>query len=187
MAIGKPGVEFFSSWDPTTYFYDKALYANSEWTDLIDNVADAVAFVREQPSVDKGRIFLLGHSEGAHVAVDYAASDPSLAGLILLGYSGENLKTIVDWQLFHRNIDLFVKTDLDRQTPPFWATPLVAACAAANKKNCHVTLVPHLGHGFSAPRGPRFHPVANLTIGPVVSSFAADLEKLARELLPVVD
>jgi pimeloyl-ACP methyl ester carboxylesterase len=113
LALGKPGVEFFSSWKPDTYFYDKNLYANLHWNDLVENLRAAVIYVRQDPAVDVNKIYILGHSEGTQVAIDYAAQYPDIKGLILLGVMDNDIGTTLEWQLGRRYIDNFVATDLD--------------------------------------------------------------------------
>ncbi|MGZ3804277.1 MAG: alpha/beta hydrolase family protein [Pseudobdellovibrionaceae bacterium] len=114
LAIGKPGVEFFKSWDPNDYFYDKELYLKLEWQDLINNVSDAIDFASTLPCVDSKNIVILGHSEGTQIAVNFANLFPTrVRSLILIGYAGENLAKIVDWQLFHRDIDSWLMPDVD--------------------------------------------------------------------------
>lgn len=114
LAVGKPGIDFFKTWNPKDKFYDQSMYQNLGWQDLIDNLKDAVEFSKTLPCVDPSRIYVLGHSEGTQVAVDYAQQNPSVAkGLLLVGFSGENLATTVDWQLFRRVIDVFVQPDVD--------------------------------------------------------------------------
>ncbi len=110
LQLGKPGVEFFSTWQNP--FYDSGLFASLRWKDLIANARAGLRFLREQPGIDPQRIYLLGHSEGTQLAVDAAVGE-NVKGLILLGYSGEDLLTTVSWQLFEREIDFFAKTDID--------------------------------------------------------------------------
>jgi len=114
LAVGKPGVDFFPGWDHREqWFYDQTLYKNLHWQDLIDNVSEAVKFSMNLPQVDKNHIYLLGHSEGTQVVVDYASKNSDVVGLILLGYSGEDMASILDWQLFKRAIEFFVEPDVD--------------------------------------------------------------------------
>jgi len=119
LSLGKPGVEFADeesdniTIDPATWFYDVDLYKGLKWKDLITNLSAGIEFLRSQPSVDPDRIYILGHSEGTDVAIDYALSDSRIAGLILLGFSGEDIKTVVEWQLIDRLVDFFIKTDVD--------------------------------------------------------------------------
>jgi uncharacterized protein len=267
LALGKPGIEFFTNW--SNLYYDENLYRNLHWKDLIENLKQAVLFVKNQPGIDTNRIYILGHSEGTQVAVDYAATDSHIAGLILLGYFGEDVETILDWQLFKREIEHFVATDVDKnhdsfvtraeainspgfqwpwkpgqekvsyqeiedllrkqpnrlaivnsaksaplysegfydrgpvykktaaltqdlyvftgevdlQTPVREAKTLEAYCASGSKLNCSITIVPGVGHGFSLPRAPRFHPLLDITVGPVTPDFQNMLFNLGQKLL----
>src|SRR5690606_14134928 len=52
-------------------------------SDLIDDAASCVRFLKEQSFVNKEKIFLLGHSEGALLAPAVHEKNP-VAGLILL-------------------------------------------------------------------------------------------------------
>jgi pimeloyl-ACP methyl ester carboxylesterase len=119
LQLGKPGIEFFTRWnedgnfDLATMYYDPKLYTNTPWIGLIDNAAAAVDFLRHQPSVDPKRIYILGHSEGTQVASDYAKRDPTIAGYILLGYTGQNIHKVLEWQFIRRPIEHFVATDVD--------------------------------------------------------------------------
>lgn len=113
LQLGKPGVEDQSKFDLTTLFYDKGLYSGLHWQDLLSNLNEAFKFVSSQPTVDLTKVYILGHSEGTQVAVDYAKANPKVAGVILLGYAGEDISTIVDWQIFRREIDDFIEPDVD--------------------------------------------------------------------------
>jgi pimeloyl-ACP methyl ester carboxylesterase len=128
LAIGKPGVEFFTSWESKDKFYDLALYQELRWQDLIDNVSDAIDFAKTLPCVDANRISVLGHSEGTQVAVDLATQKPStIASLILVGFAGENMATTIEWQFYRRQIDSWLKPDVDRDHDEF--IPLQEALA----------------------------------------------------------
>jgi pimeloyl-ACP methyl ester carboxylesterase len=112
LAIGKPGVDFFTTWDQR--YYDKQLFENLGWQDLIDNLRDAVDLAKTLPCVDVSKIYVLGHSEGTQVAVDFVSQFPEAAkGLIFLGFAGESLATTLDWQLFRRSIDAWLAPDVD--------------------------------------------------------------------------
>jgi fermentation-respiration switch protein FrsA (DUF1100 family) len=52
---------------------------------VAEDVRGAIDFLRSRPDIDRSRIGLLGHSEGAYVAPIVAASDSSIAFLLLLG------------------------------------------------------------------------------------------------------
>lgn len=120
LAIGKPGIEFFKSWDPKDRFYDSALYQGLGWQDLINNLSDAVEYAKALPCIDAKRITVLGHSEGTQVAVDFANQRPSaVTNLILVGFSGESLATTADWQFYRRPIDAWLKPDVDQDHDGF--------------------------------------------------------------------
>lgn len=115
LAIGKPGVDFFKSWDAKDRFYDTALYQNLSWHDMINNLKDAVDYAKTLPCVDADRITVLGHSEGTQIAVDFAKQNPTaVSSLILVGLSGESLATTVDWQFYRRSIDAWLAPDVDQ-------------------------------------------------------------------------
>lgn len=113
LALGKPGVEYFTSWDPSLRFYDKNLYKNLVWEDLIKNARAAIDYVLTLPETDPSRIYILGHSEGTSVAVDVAALDPRVKGVVLLGYLGTSMASLLDWQFYRRDIEFLIATDID--------------------------------------------------------------------------
>ncbi len=270
LALGKPGVDFYSD-DPAKKFYNIEMLKNLTWQDLLENAQDGIDFLKKQDSVDVKNIYILGHSEGTQLATDLSKLFAS-KGLILLGYSGEDLLTTLSWQLIDRGIDHFVKIDvdsdkdgfvtkqeaerwprnfawewkpgegqvsveeirnasrndpkirqiieatrkshfcsnggkcdrgpiyeetvqfggsihaftgeLDLQTRPEEALKLGEACKLKNKMNCYVEIVPDFQHGFSSPRGPRQHPLLDLTLGPVDPSFQKILFQFAKKIYP---
>ncbi|MBX2987526.1 MAG: hypothetical protein KF802_06485 [Bdellovibrionaceae bacterium] len=113
LQLGKPGIEFFRSFEPRLWFYDEALYRRLRWTDLIANVEQSIQWVRQQAAWRNSPIYLLGQGEGAQIAVDVAARQRALTGLLLIGYSGHDPATLLDWQLYRREIELFLKPDVD--------------------------------------------------------------------------
>lgn len=85
--------------------FDKRGVGQSEgdfWTaGLADNAADvaaAVEFLRTHGTQERGRIFLLGHSEGAYLAVMVAATTTSLAGVVLLAGGARPGEEELIWQ-----------------------------------------------------------------------------------------
>lgn len=82
---------------------DPADYATYfEWSRFVDDAYAAYAFLRAQPSVDLTKSGLLGHSEGATIALDLssrlqAAEKPAL--LVLMSAPGRRLDVIVREQL----------------------------------------------------------------------------------------
>lgn len=58
--------------------------ADLGFSTFIDAAADALAFLRSQRGVDSERIYVVGHSEGALIALSLAQDNDSIAGLGLL-------------------------------------------------------------------------------------------------------
>ena len=52
--------------------------------ELLQDVEAAFRFVRAQSSVDRSRVFLLGHSEGGELVPSVAARTPGIAGIVLM-------------------------------------------------------------------------------------------------------
>lgn len=114
LLLGKPGVEFFTEFDNAKWFYNLEMFTNLRWKDMIANLEEGVSFARSQPTVDTQKIVLLGHSEGTQVIGDYLIQGAqNIHAALLLGYTGESMREIVDWQFHRRVIDSFVATDVD--------------------------------------------------------------------------
>jgi hypothetical protein len=88
-----------------TLRYDKRGVGASEGTFLAaglhDNVTDARAALDAlcaQPGIDPNRLFVLGHSEGAIIAVALLAGNASAAGAILLSPTARPGADVLRWQ-----------------------------------------------------------------------------------------
>ena len=66
--------------------------------DDADDIRAAVAWLRKRPGIDGKRIALVGHSEGGLIAPMVAATDPSLAGIVLLAGPAYTGRRILDYQ-----------------------------------------------------------------------------------------
>jgi pimeloyl-ACP methyl ester carboxylesterase len=114
LAIGKPGIDFFSSEDPYKNFYDLKMYSELTWSDLIENVKEAIKFSHGLECVDSKKISLLGHSEGTQVVTDVAKGEGSrISSLILIGFVGESFAATIDWQLYKRILEDWIVPDVD--------------------------------------------------------------------------
>jgi uncharacterized protein len=80
--------------------FDKVTYAHPleaqarDFTVVDEYMTDAAAAIhllRQHPAVDAGRIFVLGHSLGGHVAPRVAAAEPCVAGLVIMDGAPEPL------------------------------------------------------------------------------------------------
>ncbi len=85
--------------------YDKrgvgASGGNYLTTGLYDNVADAeaaLALLRREAECPSGPVVVVGHSEGALIAAELAAADPTIAGVVLLAGAARSGEDIVWWQ-----------------------------------------------------------------------------------------
>ncbi|MHB1929556.1 MAG: alpha/beta hydrolase family protein [Acidimicrobiales bacterium] len=88
-----------------TLCYDKRGVGASDgdfWTSSFDDLlADAIAAVgwlRDQPEIDASHIFVLGHSEGALVAIRLAAGGAPVSGIVLLAGSAQIGEQTLTWQ-----------------------------------------------------------------------------------------
>lgn len=258
LQLGKPGIEYHTTWDMEKIAYDKDMFLNLHWKDLIENANEAIAFASSARPCAATTIVLVGHSEGTQRIADVAAQNAAVRGLVFLGFHGHGFKDMVEWQAYRRPIELFVSTEVDSNhdgvitrdeadkwpkdftyawkagersvtldayaatlrangdytkaidalahsplyadgiwsrapnfadvarlpipllaftgdkdvmTPPSELKALKAACDTAGKRDCETHLVPGLGHGMSAPRGPRGQPLLDQTEGPVDPAF----------------
>jgi uncharacterized protein len=72
-------------------------YLSTGFHDNVDDARAALASLRSRPEVDGDRVVVIGHSEGALIA-GVLASDPRLAGAVLLAGSAVNGKRVLRWQ-----------------------------------------------------------------------------------------
>ena len=68
--------------------------------DFAADLAQAVAFLRAQRGVDRGRVGLFGHSEGGHIGADVAAADPTIAFCVLLTPTSVPEEDMFETELF---------------------------------------------------------------------------------------
>ncbi len=74
-------------------------HAAATSADFADDVRSLVTWLRARPDIDPDRIMLMGHSEGGLIAPLVAATDPRLAGIVLLAGPGEKGEPILRFQL----------------------------------------------------------------------------------------
>lgn len=70
-------------------------WATSGLFTLVDDARDAVSVLRGHPAVDPTRIGLVGHGEGAWLALSVAAADPALGPLTLVGAPARSLRDVL--------------------------------------------------------------------------------------------
>jgi hypothetical protein len=88
-----------------TFRYDKRGVGASEGsfmrTGFLDNAVDAeqaLEALAGRPEVDSMRLFVVGHSEGAFIAVRMASAGRALAGLVLLSGAARSGEETLRWQ-----------------------------------------------------------------------------------------
>ena len=88
-----------------SFRYDKRGVGASEgdyWScgfhDLVADAQAAISYLATRPEIDPQRIFVLGHSEGAIVALNMAASEAGVSGAVLLAGSAKTGKETIVWQ-----------------------------------------------------------------------------------------
>lgn len=73
-------------------------FAGATTDDFARDAAAAVSWLRRQSGIDGTRIALVGHSEGAVVALLAARADPAVRALVLLGAPSRSGREIARWQ-----------------------------------------------------------------------------------------
>jgi len=73
-------------------------YWKTGFDDRVTDAAAGLTWLRSQKAVDPDRVFVLGHSEGASLAIRLAGTDAPLAGVILLAGAGRSGEETLIWQ-----------------------------------------------------------------------------------------
>ena len=73
-------------------------FAGATTDDFARDAQAAVSWLRRHPSIDRARIALVGHSEGAVVALLAARADSAVRALVLLGAPSRSGREIARWQ-----------------------------------------------------------------------------------------
>ena len=87
-ALGIASIRF----DKVTYVHGEQVAARPEFTmtdEYVPYARAAVSLLRQQPGVDETRVHVLGHSMGGKVAPRVAATEPSVAGLVVMAGDAE--------------------------------------------------------------------------------------------------
>lgn len=61
-------------------------------------IARILAVARANPRIDSERLFVLGHSAGAFIAMMLSAEDPGLAGIVLVAGAGMPMWEVIEYQ-----------------------------------------------------------------------------------------
>lgn len=100
--------------------------------DFARDAGAAVSWLRRHPSIDRARIALVGHSEGAVVALLAARADSAVRALVLLGAPSRSGREIARWQR-----QQLVSSDLARWPSTERRAVLAAAESEAEQVAAH--------------------------------------------------
>jgi dipeptidyl aminopeptidase/acylaminoacyl peptidase len=82
---------------------DMTKAAETSYRDLISDSRAAFDFLKTRKEIDRTKIGLLGHSEGAETALTIASEDQSVAAVVLLaGISGATDEGVAEQELYQR-------------------------------------------------------------------------------------
>lgn len=76
-------------------------YLSTSFDDARADADAALSALRAQPAIDRDRVLVIGHSEGALHAASVAAADPTLAGVGLLACPATTGEATMRWQAEH--------------------------------------------------------------------------------------
>jgi predicted esterase len=78
----------------------------------IDDARDAIGAMRSRPELDLRRTAIVGHGEGAAIALSVAIGDPAIGVVGLIGASARSLRTVL-----RRGVAERARTGIDRRHP----------------------------------------------------------------------
>ena len=77
-------------------------WEEADWFGLIDDARDAVAYLRSRRDLDLSRCGLVGHGEGAAIALSVAIGDPAIGALTLVGAAARGFRDVLRRQVAQR-------------------------------------------------------------------------------------
>lgn len=87
-------------------------WAATDLFTLIDDVRDALGALRGRPELDLRRTGVVGHGEGAGIALSVAIGDPAVGALTLIGASARSLRDVL-----RRGVAARARAGVDREHP----------------------------------------------------------------------
>lgn len=99
---------------------DPAFVKSSKFKKYIANplkhtVDDAASFAGlAAKTFPEAKVYLLGHSEGAYVALQVADKTPAIAGVALVGFTAQSLDISLFEQSVYRSLYIFESLDMDK-------------------------------------------------------------------------
>lgn len=91
-------------------------WAESDWFTLVDDARDAIVFMRSRRDLDLSRCAIVGHGEGAAIAMSVAIGDPAIGALTLIGAAARGFRDVLRRQVAVRR-----RSAADRVRAPFLA------------------------------------------------------------------
>jgi len=110
-ALAVRGVASFR-YDPRGCGESDGDWAASDLFSRIDDARDALGATRSRPELDLARTGIVGHGEGAAIALSVAIADPSIGALTLIGAPARSLR-----HLLRRGSATRSRTGSDRRHP----------------------------------------------------------------------
>ncbi len=98
--------------DPRGCGESEGSWAETDLFTRIDDARDMLAFLRSDPRLDLRRTGLLGHGEGATIALAVAGGDPVISALTLVGAPARGFASVLRSGVAERS-----RTQTDRQHP----------------------------------------------------------------------
>jgi len=102
-----------------SFRYDKrgcgasdAEWASADLFTLIDDARDALGALRGRPALDLRRSGIVGHGEGAAIALSVAIGDPAIGALTLIGPAARSLRDVLRRGVAERS-----RSGVDREHP----------------------------------------------------------------------
>ncbi|HKS28254.1 MAG TPA: alpha/beta fold hydrolase [Pyrinomonadaceae bacterium] len=120
--------------------------------DFADDVRAQIAYLRARSDIDPARIVVIGHSEGGIIAPLVAASDPKLAGIILMAGTGKPGEEVLRFQLNYAAENNPKLTEAEKAKKRAESEGFIRAI----KENGDVSKYPALLRGLSSPWGRAF-------------------------------
>ncbi|MFN2484101.1 MAG: alpha/beta hydrolase family protein [Candidatus Limnocylindria bacterium] len=66
----------------------------ADWFTLVDDARDAIGFIRSRRELDLARTGIVGHGEGAAIALSVAIGDPAVGALTLVGAAARSFRDV---------------------------------------------------------------------------------------------
>lgn len=92
-----------------TFRYDKrgcgdsgGTWEEADWFGIIDDARDAIGYLRSRRELDLSRCGLVGHGEGAAIALSVAIGDPAIGALTLIGAPARGFRDVLRRQVAAR-------------------------------------------------------------------------------------